>query len=251
MRPSLAPSLLSTASRNVRQGAKAVRFFEIGRCFRNAGGGKASDLEMDALGILLGGTTRPDFWNSTHNTGSDAFTLKGVIEMILPGTQVQLTPAQPGNFLQAAQVVANGRTIGSFAQLSPSRGRELDLEFPVYLAELDLSRVCDLRGDGSHVVELPQFPGSSRDAAMEAPAELANAEIEKAIRKLNEPLLVSFDCFDVFRDPTGEKLNAARKSVAYSFHYRATDRTLKSEEVDAAHQKVLQHLEKTLPISYR
>lgn len=251
MRPSLAPSLLSTASRNVRQGAKAVRFFEIGRCFRNAGSGKATDLEMDALGILLGGTTRPDFWNSAHDTGSDAFALKGVIETILPGTQVQLTPAQPGNFLQAAQVVANGRTIGSFAQLSPSRGRELDLDYPVYLAELDLSRVCVLRGDGSHVVELPQFPGSSRDAAMEAPADLANAEIEKAIRKLNEPLLVSFGCFDVFRDPTGEKLNAARKSVAYSFHYRATDRTLKSEEVDAAHQKMLQHLEKTLPISYR
>ena len=86
---------------------------------------------------------------------------------------------------------------------------------------------------------------------MEAPSNLANAEIEKAITKLNEPLLVSFTCFDVFRDPSGSKLSSDRKSVAYSFHYRAPDRTLKSEEVDAAHQKLLQHLEKGLPIKYR
>ena len=251
MRPSLAPSLLSTASRNVRQGAKAVRFFETGRCFRNAGGGKATDLETDALGIILGGSIQPDFWSRRADDACDAFALKGVLENILPGVQLQLTPADPGNFILAAQVTANGKTIGSFAQLSPSRGRELDMEFPVYLAELDLNRVCELRGDNSHVVELPQFPGSSRDAAMEAPAELANAEIEKSIRKLDESLLVSFACFDVFRDSTGKKMDSGRKSLAYTFYYRAADRTLKSEEVDVAHQKTLRHLEKTLPISYR
>ena len=40
--------------------------------------------------------------------------------------------------------------------------------------------------------------------------------------------------FDVFNDPTGQKLPADRKSVAYRFQYRAPDRTLKAEEVDAA-----------------
>ncbi len=99
--------------------------------------------------------------------------------------------------------------------------------------------------------DLPQFPGSSRDAAMEAPATMPNADIEKAVKKLSEPLLVSATCFDVFSDPTGEKLPADRKSIAYSFLYRAADRTLKSEEVDAAHAKLLAHLTKTLPVSFR
>lgn len=251
MRPSLAPGLLATAARNVRQGAKAVRFFEVGRCFRNAGGGKATDLESETLGIVLGGATQPAFWASKHSCHSDAFALKGLLGSLLPGALVQLAPAKAGQFLQAAQVVVNGKTIGSFAQLAPSRGRELDLEFPVYLAELDLAKITHLRGGDTPVDELPQFPGSSRDAAMEAPADLANAQIEKAIRKQSEPLLVSFDCFDVFSDPTGEKLAADRKSIAYSFLYRAADRTLKSEEVDAAHQKLLKHLEKTLPIGFR
>ena len=251
MRPSLSPALLSTASRNVRQGARQIRFFETGRCFRNAGGGKARDLETDVIGIILGGQRIPDSWQNSGDELVDSFDLKGVLSSILPGVEVQLSPVEPGNFLLNSQILCNGKTIGSFAQLSPSRGRELDLDFPVYLAELDLNRVCALRQGKSHVTELPQFPGSSRDAAMEVPSDLPNSKIEKAIQKLNEPLLVSFGCFDVFRDSSGNKLDAERKSLAYTFHYRSEDRTLTSDEVDAAHQKTLDHLTEMLPVRFR
>lgn len=251
MRPSLSPALLSAASRNVRQGARQIRFFETGRCFRNAGGGKARDLETDVIGIILGGQRIPDSWQNSGDELVDSFDLKGVLSSILPGVEVQLSPVDPGNFLLNSQILCNGKTIGSFAQLSPSRGRELDLNFPVYLAELDLNRVCVLRQGKSQVTELPQFPGSSRDAAMEVPSDLPNSKIEKAIQKLNEPLLVSFGCFDVFRDPSGNKLDAERKSLAYTFHYRSEDRTLTSDEVDDAHQKTLDHLTEMLPVSFR
>ena len=86
---------------------------------------------------------------------------------------------------------------------------------------------------------------------MEVPSDLPNADIEKAIRKINEPLLVSFGCFDVFRDPTGKQLDAGRKSLAYTFSYRSDDNTLTSKEVDEAHQKTLDHLSSTLPVSFR
>ena len=127
----------------------------------------------------------------------------------------------------------------------------MDLPAGVYLAELDLAKLVALRSQSEYVSELPQFPGSTRDAAMEAPADLPNADIEKCLAKVNEPLLVSTTCFDVFRDPSGEKLPADRKSIAYTFLYRSLERTLKSEEVDQAHAKLLAHLEKSLPISFR
>ncbi len=251
MRPSLSPALLSIASRNVRQGAKEIRFFEMGRCFRNAGGGKATDLEADVVGIILGGRRSPVCWQNKGGELTNAFDLKGILASLLPGVEVQLSPVKPGNFLLNAQVVANGKTIGSFAQLSLSRGRELNLGFPVYLAELDLNKVCELRTGSSRVKELPQFPGSSRDAAMEVPSDLSNTDIEKAIQKLNEPLLVSFGCFDVFRDPTGEQLDSEKKSLAYTFHYRSDDKTVTSKEVDNAHQRTLDHLSSSLPVSFR
>jgi phenylalanyl-tRNA synthetase beta chain len=86
---------------------------------------------------------------------------------------------------------------------------------------------------------------------MEVPATLPNAEIENVLLKLAEPLLISFECFDVFTDPTGQKLAADRKSVAYRFQYRAADRTLKAEEVDAAHQKVLEALTTKAGVRFR
>jgi phenylalanyl-tRNA synthetase beta chain len=63
--------------------------------------------------------------------------------------------------------------------------------------------------------------------------------------------LEHFECFDVFSDPSGEKLAADRKSMAYRFIYRAPDRTLKTEEVEAAHQQVLQALIKELSVQFR
>lgn len=43
----------------------------------------------------------------------------------------------------------------------------------------------------------------------------------------SQPLPVSFECFGVFNEPTGETLAAYRKSVAYRFHCREPSRTLK------------------------
>ena len=65
------------------------------------------------------------------------------------------------------------------------------------------------------------------------------------------PLLTDFECFDVFRDESGQKLAADRKSIAYRMHYRAADRTLKTEEIDAAHKAVVTALTGGLPVSQR
>ena len=48
-----------------------------------------------------------------------------------------------------------------------------------------------------------------------------------------------------------EKLAADKKSIAYTFHYRSPERTLKAKEVDEAHQKLLDYLAKSLPITFR
>jgi len=138
-----------------------------------------------------------------------------------------------------------------FARLAPARERELDLTAPVYLAELDLAKLRKLLGGIQHVVELPLFPGSSRDAAMELPLATANAQIEGVIDKAAESLLVAYECFDVFTDPSGSKLPVDRKSLAYRFHYRAAERTLKSDEVDAAHQRLLTALSSQLGVKFR
>ncbi|MBT8037718.1 MAG: phenylalanine--tRNA ligase subunit beta [Verrucomicrobiae bacterium] len=250
MRPSLTPGLVATAARNIRQGAKSLLFFELGRQFRNVGGGKANDLEADSLAMLLGGENKPSTW-SNRSSAIDGFDVKAAIEALLPHRGIQFNRRERDGFILSADVQCDGKPIGAFAQLSPKKCRELGSDTPIYLVELDVKK-CQQLGTGTiQVDELPQFPGSSRDAAMEAPIDLPNADIEKVIKKHNENLLVAFSCFDLFTDPTGEKLPADKKSIAYTFHYRSPERTLKAKEVDLAHQKLLDQLSKVLPVTYR
>lgn len=250
MRPSLVPGLVATAARNIRQGTKSLRFFEIGRVFRNAGGGKAKDLESDALAVLVSGPATTAGWAQAERA-SDLYDLKAAVAALVPNAKVQFVPKERDGFALGADIQADGQSVGNFARLLPARERELDLGGAVFVAEFDLSKIRKLRAGIPNAEDLPLFPGSSRDAAMDLPVTTANIEIEKTLAKLQEPLLISFECFDVFRDPTGEKLAADRKSVAYRFVYRAADRTLKAEEVDAAHQRVLESLVKVLGVKFR
>ena len=250
MRPSLVPGLVASAVRNVRQQVKSLRFFEMGRVFRNSGGGKAKDQESENLALLLAGPTAPFGW-ATSERIADLYDLKAILSNLLGGRTITFTPRDRDGFVLGADIKIDDQNVGVFARLAPARERDLDLTHPVYLAELDLAKLRKLLAGPSQVADLPQFPGSSRDAAMELPLTTLNAQVEATIRKSSEPLLIGFECFDVFTDPTGVKLPADRKSVAYRFHYRAPDRTLKSDEVDAAHQRILAALTKQLGVKFR
>lgn len=250
MRPSMVPGLVDSAARNVRQQAKALRLFEMGRVFRNAGGGKALDQESDNLGILLSSASTPAAWNQ-ESREADLYDLKGLIGGLLPNQTIRFAPRERDGFAHACDIKAGTQNIGVFARLSPARERALDFDSPVYLAELDLGKLRKLLTGIEHVEDLPQFPSSSRDAAMEMDASLPNADIEAVLDKLKEPLLVGYECFDVFSDPSGEKFAIDRKSVAYRFTYRDTEKTLKAKAVDEAHQRVLDALTGKLKINFR
>ncbi len=250
MRPSIVPGLIASAARNVRQQAKSLRFFEMGRVFRNAGGGKARDQESETLALLLSGSAQPTGWSQADRS-ADLHDLKGILSALLGDRKISFTPKDRPGFVLASDIKVADQNIGIFARLTPARERELDFTTPVYVAELDLGKLRKLLNGISHVEDLQQFPGSSRDAAMELPLTTPNARIEAVIAKLGEALLVSSECFDVFTDPSGEKLDADKKSVAYRFHYREATRTLKTEEIDAAHQKVLVALTKELGVKFR
>lgn len=250
MRPSIVPGLVASAARNVRQQQKSLRFFEMGRVFRNSGGGKAKDQESETLAILVSGGTAPTGWNQADRQ-ADLYDLKGLINALVPNKTIRFSPRDRDGFALGCDIKADNQNIGIFARLKPARERELDFTSPVYVAELDLTKLRKLLTGIEHVEDLPQFPGSSRDAAMEVAATLPNAEIENVLLKLAEPLLVSFECFDVFNDPTGQKLPADRKSIAYRFHYRDSNGNRTSAEFDAVHARVLEALSQKLGVKFR
>ena len=88
---------------------------------------------------------------------------------------------------------------------------------------------------------IPRFPASTRDLAMLCDIDTPVIEIEKAIRSACGKLCESANLFDVY---TGAQVEAGKKSVAYNIVLRASDRTLKDDEIDNAIKKVLKALDK-------
>jgi phenylalanyl-tRNA synthetase beta chain len=250
MRPSVVPGLVSSAERNARQQAKSIRLFEMGRVFRNAGGGKATDQESESLAILISGNSQPSSW-AVKDRAADLYDVKAILSALLPSQTISLKPKDRENFVLGAEIKAGDQTIGVFARLSLQRERDLDFISPAFVAELDLGKLRKIISAKSQVEDLPQFPGSTRDAAMELSLATPNAEIEAVLGNAKEPLLVSYECFDLFTDPSGQKIAADRKSIAYRFHYRDSTRTLKANEVDAAHQNILNLLKTINGLEYR
>jgi phenylalanyl-tRNA synthetase beta chain len=91
----------------------------------------------------------------------------------------------------------------------------------------------------------------TRDVAMEVPADLPHAKVAAFFASQKEPLFIASEVFDVFTDPTGQKIAKDRKSIAWTLTYRSPEKTLETAEVDAAHQRILAALEKALPATMR
>jgi phenylalanyl-tRNA synthetase beta chain len=87
--------------------------------------------------------------------------------------------------------------------------------------------------------------------AIEAPADLPGQAISDFFRSSGEPLLESFRLFDLFVDPSGQKLASDRKSLAWSLTYRSATETLATAQVDEAHRRLLDRLKTALPITFR
>jgi phenylalanyl-tRNA synthetase beta chain len=243
LRPGLLSGLLKALSANLRAGSKTVRLFEIGRVFTCK-----TPEETAHLGILLSGPVAERTWRSGEGSAADLFDLKGVIQSVLAGVDLTAT-ASPAHAL-ALEVKMAGRVIGLAGQLWPKDARALDAEVPVLFAEIDLG-LLPAASDTKRSRDLPRFPAVTRDIALIAPLTLPHAEIASVLRSAGEALLTDVEVFDVFTDPTGVRVPADRKSIAYSLTYRSSERTLMTDEVNAVHARLKERLKTQLGVAPR
>jgi phenylalanyl-tRNA synthetase beta chain len=251
LRPSILPGLLAVAARNRSMGANRLAFFETGTIFQPAADGAK---ESQSIALLLAGAAGAESWADAKPREATLADLRAAIDQLLPpGRKLKVQAVErPGCILAAKLSLSKKEPLGWFGQIAPARARGLDCPFPVYVAELDMERLHELRASKPpRFEELPKFPAVTRDIALEVPADFPASRIDAALGNVAEPLLESWSVFDVFADPTGTRLPADRKSLAWSLVYRDRTRTLRSEEVDAAHTKVRDALAKLQGVSQR
>lgn len=252
LRPSLLPGLLDTLRHNLHRKNHDVALFEIGRVFTNVNG---QPKEERRVAIALTGQRALAFWSGDDRVAKfDAMDLKGLVEDLLEhfglrGIMFGKRAEPTAFFLESATITLGGKVqLGELGQLLPTLAKQYDLRDPVFLAELRLDELLARRNASKSFKALPHLPASRRDVAMLLPEATTHDAVLQAIKQAKPANLESVELFDVFR---GKNVPAGQKSLAYAFTYRAADKTLTDNDVNASHTKAVDALKQKLQATVR
>jgi phenylalanyl-tRNA synthetase beta chain len=229
LRPNLRASLLGVAARNLSREAASLRLFEIDKVFLKDAGRVQETLR---LALLVSGQGNEEaWWQSPRAT--DLADVKGTLDVL----ETRFGLRSPPGILQAIP-----RSV-----LREEHG----IKAPVFYAELDLEEWLRTAPARPLFRPLPQFPSVRRDLAVVVDQATSHGAILDVIRQAAVPELEGVQLFDFFTDPSGTKLPAAKKSLAYALTYRATDRTLTEKEVNAWVEQTRKKLSLSLGCGFR
>ena len=110
--------------------------------------------------------------------------------------------------------------------------------FGVAAFELDVKQLVETATEQRPYVDVPVYPAIEVDMAIVVDEEVTAERVEQCITSAGKKgPFESVRLFDVYRDE--QRVGAGKKSMAFRLSYRASDRTLTSEEVDKAHTKIV------------
>ena len=248
LRTHLLPGLLTTAVRNIGRGSKNLAIFEIGTIFRNTTPlGKAvnpgiskrpsekviKDIydgvpkQMLFVGAVVTGETVLSDWQglgSKFNWSDAIAKAQEIIESTGNDYEIfssDLAPWHPG---RCAELRVNGKPVAHAGELHPRVITALNLPerscaFAVILSELPSAGVTKAPAIWS-------FPAVVQDVALVVESKISAADLTAAIKQGAGPLLESIVLFDRYDQMAGNKV-----SLAFTLTFRASDRTLTSDEV--------------------
>ena len=243
MRQSIVPGLMRSVAYNQSRGVKNVQLYEMGAVFF-AHEGKSQPKERRRLAGVMAGAMGDAGWNSAP-AAFDFFDGKGAIEnlareLALPKLRFKALSADEAPHLQpgrAAAVLSGGTELGWVGELHPLAVDAFDATAPVVAFELDVDALAKSARPARDYVDVPTFPAVSMDVAFVVDEGVTHERLVQCMTSAGGKLLEDARLFDVYRDE--ERVGAGKKSMAYALTYRAADRTLTSDEVDKAHERLV------------
>ncbi|PIQ83338.1 MAG: phenylalanine--tRNA ligase subunit beta [Candidatus Omnitrophica bacterium CG11_big_fil_rev_8_21_14_0_20_63_9] len=240
LRPSLTVGLVQAVRRNLTQGAGGVRLFELGAVFR-ASEPSGKHTEQLHLGIALAGAWNRDWQGQIR---ADFFRLKGLVASLverlcqaaLHVETISLPWAEPG---YGVELRIDGRPIGVAGQLARAIATAWDVEEPVWLAELSVEALLELRRASTTARAPSAFPPVKRDLSVVVDQAVAFERIARAVREVGGALAGRVELIDRY---VGRQVPEGKHSLTFGIEYRDASRTLTAAEVDVLHQRISQVL---------
>ena len=178
----------------------------------------------------------------------DFYDVKGAVEQVLArfhtgSVYFDRFPAEAGltppwlHPYRAARVVVDGLTVGWFGQLHPGEAAARKVKEVVLIGELYLDRLYELPLRRPAARDLSRFQPVRRDFSLVLDQSIGWDQISQAVSALNIPELVEWRAREVFRDV---KLGAREYSLLLGVTFQAPDRTLREEELQDFHTRVIE-----------
>jgi phenylalanyl-tRNA synthetase beta chain len=240
MRPSLLPSLVAAARRNLDRGQASVRLFEIGRRY-------LGDAEHPTVGLLLAGDKGPRHWESAGVQGFSPFDAKGEVLALLEAAGAPVANLQ--TFPDAGPTWHPGRSatlrlgpktvLAAFGELHPALVRKIDGPAGAMAAEIYLDAIPPARSAGRArpAFAPPALQPVFRDFAFLVPDDLTAEALVRSVRGADKAAITDVRLFDRFETADG-------LSLALEVTLQPADKSFTDEEIAAISKRVVAAAEK-------
>lgn len=227
LRPTLLPGLVKATFNNIRTRLD-IYFFEVGNIFWK---GKSAPGEQTVLA-----------WTQTtpyQDMSSAFFAAKEELEKLLdtfalPPRRYEVSDSPLLEAGAAATVFIGKQKIAEVGLISKQLCRMYSKQsVNIIGAEIFLESIQALIANQETVFEpISRFPVATRDISLAVSKHVTAEKIEMVLQKYGAPLLQSFTLFDIFEKDES-------KRFGYHLSFGLPDRTLTSEEMEAAFQKIV------------
>lgn len=246
LRPSILESGLEVLSYNINRKQTDLRLYEIGNIYSTTAVGAYQ--QQQVLAIWLTGQLSDQHWN-VRSQKVDLFYAKGIVESLLRicGVHKYQVLATDGNL----SWTRGKDTIATLGLAAPSVTKAFDIKQEVYFIEINIETLLQAIGNSQKQIkykELPKYPAMKRDLAVIVDKNTSYEKLVQVVQKQKLATLQNFDLFDVFES---EKIGNDKKSLALSFTFLNTEKTLTDAEVDAMMQQLIVGFEKDIAASIR
>jgi phenylalanyl-tRNA synthetase beta chain len=261
LRPTLITGLLDTLKLNQSRGVSVSRLFEMGRVFLERNG---QLVECVAVAFVIAENSGDRSWLKRET--ADFYTAKNLVGALTSPAGIELA-RQPVAAItetnafgwQSGHAAVSGEIqhgwTARFGLLDLAAVKAAGVEGKVYAGQFAiLPEKLASAAARRRYQPFSLFPAALRDLALVVDGTLPAAEVQKTLAKVARAAvgtafaLEGVNAFDVYR---GKGLPEGKKSLAFSFVFRATDRTLTDDEVNTVFTKIQDELAKTTPYQIR
>ncbi len=248
MRTTLWTGLLQALLYNQNRQQSRVRLFEQGLRFIRSPQGIQQD---KMLAGLASGTCYPEQWGESQRP-VDFFDVKADVEALLNLTgektayrfvATQHAALHPG---QTAAIYGKDEFVGLIGALHPRLLQKLEITFPVYLFELQLTSLSQSRVP--KFTEISKYPSVRRDIALTVAATVQTTDVLTQIKQHAPDFLTEMCLFDVYQ---GKGIEVGKKSLAIGLIFQEFSRNLLESEVDTVMTQIISQLEQNLDAQLR